>query len=272
MSQMPKSENFVVGPVVLSYTNGLFEARSVNGGEAKFGCNILLDEQAAQTINAQVEAVGRQAFPQDWSVPNRCKKPVRVLAEKPAYTSQQDKLPGVRYFASVGSSFAPQMAGPDKLPLINLTDPLTGKKPVYGGVRAYVFINVYSYRHPQGGPGVSLGLHAVMKCQDGPELIEQGAVDVQAAFANIPAAPPAGAFAPQAYGQQPPAPQAFAPQAFAPQAFAPQAYGQQPPAPQAYGQQPPAPAPAPDFLGGGQPAGGVHPFTGQYIPPVGRAA
>ena len=144
MSNLPRSDSFTVGPVILSYVGSLFEARAVNNGEPKFGCNILFDETVRQQIDAQVEVIGRQAFPQEWDVPKRCKRPVRLLAEKSNYTEQQDKLPGIGYFANISSKFEPQVVDPNRQPIINVVDPTTGKKPLYGGCTGYVFINVYA--------------------------------------------------------------------------------------------------------------------------------
>ncbi|MBA1446506.1 MAG: DUF2815 family protein [Chromatiales bacterium] len=198
MSQMPRSENFTVGPVRLSYTDTLFEARSINGSEPKFGCTILMEETVRQQIDQQVEAIGRAAFPQEWDTPQRCKKPIRLLAEKPNYVQQAGSMPGVVCFASLSAGkYQPQVVDGDRQPIpLNVTDPTTGLKPIYGGCQAYVSISVFSYRHPQGGLGVSLGVSAVLKYADGTPLIEGGQVDVQSAFVNVPAAPPAAAMVP----------------------------------------------------------------------------
>jgi hypothetical protein len=196
---MPKSETVLVGPVTLSYPDGLFEARpGPNGGAAKYGCNIIYSEQTKQQIEALVEKLGQQAFPSEWAIPNRCKKPIRVLAEKPAYTEQANKLiSGAAYFSSLSSGkYAPQVLDPNKQPILsNQADPM-GRKPIYGGVQAYCLINAYSYRHPQGGPGVSLGVTAVMKYMDSEPLVEGGSLDVNLAFANVPQAPAAAASVP----------------------------------------------------------------------------
>jgi len=196
---MPKSDFFLVGPVTLSYVDALFEAKAgPSGGKPKFSSAIIFDDAVKAQIEAQIDAVGRAAFPQEWDVPNRCKKAVRVLAEKPAYADQIAKMPGATHFCSISSMFAPQVVGADKQPLLNILDPVTQKKPIYGGVKAYVYVNCYAYRHPQGGPGVSLGVSAVMKYMDGEPLIEQGSVDVQSAFASIPAGAPVAPVAPVA--------------------------------------------------------------------------
>jgi len=248
-NQMPRSDNFTVGPVILSYTDSLFEARAVNqGDEPKFGCNILFDDGAAAQIHAEVERIGRQAFPTEWDIPNRCHRPIRQIAEKPAYGDR------AKYFANISAKFQPKVVGPDQQPVINVLDPMSQRKPIYGGAVAYVYINVYSYRHPQGGPGVSLGVAAVMKTGDGEPLNERGEVDVQKAFAGVPVQPPQGAQAPAAgqFG----APVQGAPQQ-APQGYAPQPQGQP-----NFG----APQGQPNF---GAPMGGVHPVTGAPVPPVG---
>lgn len=285
-NQMPRSDNFTVGPVILSYTDSLFEARAVNqGDEPKFGCNVLYDDAVAAQIHAEVERIGRQAFPTEWDVPNRCHKPIRGIAEKPGYGNR------AKYFSNISAKFQPKVVGPDQQPVINVIDPMTQRKPVYGGCVAYVNINVYSYRHPQGGPGVSLGVAAVMKVGDGEPLNERGEVDIQKAFAGVPVSPPQGAQAPA--GGQFGAPVAQAPQggyaAPAPQQ-APQGqptFGALQGAPQG-GYAAPAPqgqpnfgapqggyaAPAPQQAPQGQPnfgapQGGQHPVTGAPIPPVG---
>ena len=245
---MPKSELFVVGPVMLSYTDGLTEKSAVEqGGTEKFSCNILFNESVRQQLATQVDAIGRQAFPELWDLANHggLHHPIRNTGEKPVYAKQMEILGDRTFFASVSTQYEPTIVGPDRLPVPMIKDPMTGRKPVYGGCIAYLYLNAWSYSHPKGGRGVSLGLNTVLKYMDGPELIERGAVDVQAVFAQIPPPPagaPQGQPAPQFQPQ--PAPQ-FQPQPApgfqqAPQGQ-PQGYPQQAPQgqPQGYPQQAP---------------------------------
>lgn len=191
---MPKSDLFLVGPVVFSYADSLYTPRSVNNGPAKYSCNILFDDNVRQQIEAYVEPLGLQAFPDEWNTPNRCHRPIRPLNERPQYQEQLGILPqGIAYFASCGSGlYPPKVVGKDQQAIPDIIDPMTGRKPMYGGCVGYIQINAFSYRHPQGGPGVSLGVSTVIKLADGNPLVEGGGVNIGKLFESIPTAMPAG--------------------------------------------------------------------------------
>ena len=105
-----KSDDFTVGPVVLSYVGGLFESRAfsdADDSQATYSAVIIFGDDVRRTLDQHVDHVGNQAFPTEWRIPNRCHRPIRSIEEKPQYVQQSDKLGGARWFANVKSRFQP---------------------------------------------------------------------------------------------------------------------------------------------------------------------
>lgn len=181
-----KSDYFTVGPVVLSYVDPLFVPqpdRKKTPGSERYTVNIIYGPDIAQQIQAYVDQVGRQAFPKDYDIPNKVKKPIRQTEERPAYAAV---YPG-NFFSTAKSLFKPTVVDENHNPIVlNEIDLMVGQKQIYAGVLAYVSINAWTSRHPEGGPAVSLGIQAVLKYADGTPIPEGGSVDVAEVFANVP--------------------------------------------------------------------------------------
>lgn len=257
MSNSAKSEAFTIGPVTLAYVDSqnssLFSPKTNDQGKETYGCMIIFNEDVRQLLQGQIDQVGRQAFGAEWDNPHSSlKRGIHYAQEKENIAAQNRG----QYYANVSSQFPPQVVDATQKPIINTIDPMTGRKPVYDGVVAYVSVNVYSFANK--ARGVSIGLGPVMKVGDAEPMALGGGVDVATAFANVPKFAPQGAPAP-AMGQpmQPQQPPQQPAGAFPNAGYLPT----QPP------QQPPQ-APAGFQNAGYQPQGGHNPQTGQYVPPV----
>ena len=181
-----RSETITVGPVMLSFPH-LFAPQSVQGGKPTYNTNIIFNQAIWVQIHALVDGVKQQAYP---GLPDAgLKLPIHACEEKPQHYAD---LPG-HFYANIKSSGDPA-GGHDYPPQI--VDATPGNMPIMdpgmiaAGDMVYVMINAYSFDHPMGGKGVSLGVTAVkLFSKPAQPRIEGSAPDLATGFANVPTAP-----------------------------------------------------------------------------------
>lgn len=157
----------VTGKVRLSYAN-IFEPKSVNGGDEKYGSSILIpksDTPTLQKIKAAVDILKKQAMDANkGKLPPNFKTPLRDGDEE----RPDDEAYAGHYFFNASSKNKPGIAKPigkdasGKTKFAEITD----TTEVYSGCYAKVSINFYLF-NTNGSRGVAAGLNNIVKIQDG---------------------------------------------------------------------------------------------------------
>jgi hypothetical protein len=172
----------ITGKVRLSYTH-IFEAQSMDGGDAKFSTAILIpksDKETLRKIKAAIDAAKEQGKSK-WGgkIPANCKTPLRDGDEE----RPDDEAYAGHYFLNASSKNKPGIAKPigkdanGKTKFAEITD----TTEVYSGCYAKVSLNFYPF-DAKGNRGVAAGLNNVVKVQDGDFL--GGRSNVNDDFAN----------------------------------------------------------------------------------------
>ncbi|GIQ63600.1 hypothetical protein PACILC2_21680 [Paenibacillus cisolokensis] len=172
----------ITGKVRLSYAH-IWEPQSIDGGEEKYSCSILIpksDKETLRKIKAAVDAaveLGKSKW--GGKVPANLKKPLRDGDEE----RPDDEAYAGHYFLNATSKNKPGIAkpigkGPDgKVKFQEITD----TTEVYSGCYAKVSLNFYPF-DARGNRGVAAGLNNIVKVQDGDYL--GGRASLQDDFAN----------------------------------------------------------------------------------------
>lgn len=162
-----QSTKVITGKVRLSYTH-VFEAQSIDGGDAKFSTAILIpksDKVTLGKIKAAVDAA-KELGKSKWGgkVPANCKTPLRDGDDE----RPDDEAYAGHYFLNASSKNKPGIAKPvgkdgqGKTKFQEITD----TTEVYSGCYAKVSLNFYPF-DAKGNRGVAAGLNNVVKIQDG---------------------------------------------------------------------------------------------------------
>jgi hypothetical protein len=173
----------ITGKVRLSYAH-IWQPQSIDGGEEKYSCSILIpksDKETLRKIKAAVDAAIEQGKNSKWGgkIPPNLKKPLRDGDEE----RPDDEAYAGHYFLNATSKTKPGIAkpigkGPDgKVKFQEITD----TTEVYSGCYAKVSLNFYPF-DARGNRGVAVGLNNIVKVQDGEPLA--GRASVQEEFAN----------------------------------------------------------------------------------------
>ena len=157
----------ITGKVRLSYCN-VFEATSIDGGDAKFSTAILIpksDKVTLGKIKAAVDAA-KELGKSKWGgkVPANCKTPLRDGDEE----RPDDEAYAGHYFLNASSKNKPGIAKPVGTGADGKTkfQEITDTTEVYSGCYAKVSLNFYPF-DAKGNRGVAAGLNNVVKIQDG---------------------------------------------------------------------------------------------------------
>lgn len=159
-------ENIVTGKVRFSYAN-VFEARAVNGGEAKFSVTLLIpksDTNTYQRIMAEINKTLQEnvadtfkgVMPQNPSLPIYDGDGLR-----PGGESFGTECKGC-WVISAKSNNAPEVVD------VNL-NPIISKNEFYSGCYGRASIRFYAY-NTNGNKGVGCGLGNIQKLEDGQPL------------------------------------------------------------------------------------------------------
>ena len=171
MANNENSETKVLtGKVRLSYAH-IFEPQSIDGGEEKYSCAILIpktDKETLRKIQAAVNAAIEQGKSK-WGgkVPANLKKPLRDGDDE----RPDDENYAGHYFLNATSKTKPGIAKPIGKDANGKTkfQEITDSTEVYSGCYARVSLNFYAF-DAKGNRGVAAGLNNIVKVQDGEPL------------------------------------------------------------------------------------------------------
>ena len=152
----------VVIPCRISFAN-IFEAKSINGGDAKFSVSCLIpktDKKTLLAIHKAVEAAKEDGKTRKWGgkIPPNLKLPLRDGdIDRPDDENYHECM-----FINATSKDAPQVVDRRVQPI---TDPMM----VYSGCYCNVSVNFYPF-NANGNRGVAAGLGNVQFVRDGDRL------------------------------------------------------------------------------------------------------
>ena len=156
------STKVITGLVRLSYAN-VWEPKSINGGDTKYSCSVIIPKTDAETINAINEAVdcaikeGVGKFGGKIPPKSALKLPLRD-----GDTERDDENYKGCYFVNANSKTAPQIVDKHVRPILDRSE-------VYSGVYAYVSLSFFAF-NTNGNKGVACGLGNIQKVRDGEPL------------------------------------------------------------------------------------------------------
>ena len=149
-----------------SYVNA-WEAKSINGGAAKFSVSLIIPKSDTKTvtkIKAAIEAAYREGEAKlkgnSRTVPplNAIKTPLRdgdiERPDDPVYANS--------YFMNANSNTAPGIVDADCQPILNRSE-------VYSGVYGRASVNFYAF-NSNGNRGIACSLNNLQKIRDGEHL------------------------------------------------------------------------------------------------------
>ena len=162
MANKISSATKVVIPCRISFAN-IFEAKSINGGEAKYSVSCLIPKEDKKTllaIHKAVEAAKEDGKTRKWGgkIPPNLKLPLRDgdvdRPEDPAYADS--------YFINATSQEQPGVVDRKR---VKITDPLA----IYSGCYIRASINIYPF-NANGNRGIAAGLSNIQFWEDGEPL------------------------------------------------------------------------------------------------------
>lgn len=165
---------FVTPPFVASWTNSVFEAKSVDGGEPKYGLTAIWDPSRFTekdkgrwaTIMAELDSECLRAFKKKWAdLPGNFKKGLRPGEEK---GDMEGYGPG-KLFASLTTKLKPGvvMRMPDGTQ-VDVGPSHNNAEEIYPGAICRATVTVYAYDNK--GKGVALGLMNLQKIANGARI------------------------------------------------------------------------------------------------------
>ena len=161
---MAKQNNtkVVTGLVRLSYAN-VWEPKSINGGDPKYSCSIIIpksDTETVNAINAAIDCAMKEGIGKfGGKVPP---KGALKLPLRDGDTERDDDAYADCYFINANSKTAPQIVDKHVRPILDRSE-------VYSGVYAHVSLSFYAF-NINGNKGVACGLGNIQKVRDGEPL------------------------------------------------------------------------------------------------------
>lgn len=156
------STKVITGLVRLSYAN-VWEPKSINGGDPKYSCSIIIDKKDARTIEAVNKAI--DAAIQEGIGKFGGKIPPKGSLKLPLRdgdTERDDEAYKNSFFLNANSRTAPQIVDRQLRPVLDRSE-------VYSGVYAHVSLSFYAF-NSNGNRGVAVGLGNIQKVRDGEPL------------------------------------------------------------------------------------------------------
>ena len=150
----------------LTFTQHLFTARpGENGKPGKYECTLLIDKddkEAVKLINDSIESA-KETFKEKFGAPRgKLKTWVRDGdEERPDDPNYANKL----YFTAKADR-KPDVKIRENGMLVDALD----ESEVYSGSYGAAVVRFYPYKTPDNAAGISCGLNAVIKLEDGPRL------------------------------------------------------------------------------------------------------
>lgn len=152
----------ITGIVRLSYAN-VWEPKSINGGDPKYSCSVIIpktDTVTINAINAAIDAAIKDGIGKfGGKIPN---KAALKLPLRDGDTERDDEVYKGCWFVNANSKTAPQIV--DKF-----VKPILDRSEIYSGVFAHVSLSFYAF-NSNGNRGVACGLGNIQKVRDGEPL------------------------------------------------------------------------------------------------------
>ena len=148
----------VTGVVRLSYAN-VWEPKSINGGDPKYSCSIIIPKTDTETVNAINAAIDCAIKEGSGKVPP---KGALKLPLRDGDTERDDDNYAGCYFINANSKTAPQIVDKSVRPILDRSE-------VYSGVYANVSLSFYAF-NTNGNRGIACGLGNIQKIRDGEPL------------------------------------------------------------------------------------------------------
>ena len=146
----------VTGVVRLSYAN-VWEPKSINGGDHKYSCSIIIpktDTETVNAINAAIDCAIKEGIGKFGG-----KVPPKGALKLPL---RDDENYAGCYFINANSKTAPQIVDKSVRPILDRSE-------VYSGVYANVSLSFYAF-NTNGNRGIACGLGNIQKVRDGEPL------------------------------------------------------------------------------------------------------
>ena len=162
MAKLMNGNRVVTNEVRLSYAN-VWEAKSINGGDAKYSVSLIIPKSDVETIDLINKAIDQAIT--DGVSKFGGKKPNKTALKLPLRdgdVEREDESYADSYFINCNSKTAPQIVGLDRLPITDETE-------VYSGCYGKVSINFYAF-NTNGNKGIACGLGNIQKTKDGESL------------------------------------------------------------------------------------------------------
>ena len=162
MTNNKNSTKVVTGIVRLSYAH-VWEPASINGGEPKYSCSVIIpksDTETVRKINAAIDAAIREgAHKFGGKIPPKgaLKLPLRdgdLERDDDAYKNS--------WFLNANGKNAPEIVD-------QFVQPILDRNEVYSGCYARVSLSFFAY-NTSGNKGVACGLGNIQKIRDGEPL------------------------------------------------------------------------------------------------------
>lgn len=179
-------KKFVTPPFVASWTNTVFEAKSVDGGEPKYGLTAIwdpsrfteADKKRWAAIQGEMDSEALRLFKKKMAdLPANFKKGLRDAAEKEGMEGYE----AGKLFASLTTKLKPGVVKrmPDGTSIdVSVKD--GNADEIYPGCICRATVTVYAYDNK--GKGVALGLMNLQKIADGARI--DGRTNASADFAD----------------------------------------------------------------------------------------
>lgn len=143
-----------------SYAN-VFEPKSINGGDAKYSCALLIDKKDKKTLekidNAIKAAIEEGKGKWGGKVPKKLKLPLRDGDEE-----RDDEAYAGKMFLNANSSTKPGVVDEDLNQILDSDE-------FYSGCYGRASVNFYAF-NSNGNVGIACGLNNLQKLADGDRL------------------------------------------------------------------------------------------------------
>ena len=151
----------VVIPARFSFAN-VWEPKSVNGSEPKFGISLIIpknDKKTVSAIQSAIEEAKKEGIAKfGGKLPANLKTPLRDgNLDRPDDINYKDS-----YFLNANSKDAPQIVN-------SAVQPILDRSEFYSGCYGKVSLNFFAY-NTNGSRGIAAGLGNIQKLRDGEPL------------------------------------------------------------------------------------------------------
>jgi hypothetical protein len=126
-----------------------------NEDKAKYGATLLIPKDSDITaLKNAIQETLEESFSAKVRAASKIKMPILKTEDFPRFAEYADDFP---WMIRCNANYRPEVVGPTRDPIAEEDE----ADEVYGGRWAKLSVNAYSWDHPTGGKGISLGLQNV---------------------------------------------------------------------------------------------------------------